>query len=59
VLDQAAYAQLARQSQRVAPLTFGAVDPKLFAAISTQKIAPAPGPVGRQGGREIVAGGTN
>src|SRR3954451_4034626 len=37
VLDQAAYAQLARQSQRVAPLTFGGVDPKLFASISTQK----------------------
>ncbi|MEA3032080.1 MAG: cytochrome o ubiquinol oxidase subunit [Sphingomonadales bacterium] len=59
VLDQAAYAQLARQSQRVAPLTFGGVDPTLFAAISTQKIAPAPGPVDRQGGREIVAGGSN
>jgi cytochrome o ubiquinol oxidase subunit 2 len=57
VLDQAAYAQLARQSQRVAPLTFGTVDPNLFAAISTQKIAPAPGPADKQGGREIVAGG--
>ncbi|MEA3038419.1 MAG: cytochrome o ubiquinol oxidase subunit [Sphingomonadales bacterium] len=57
VLDRAAYAQLARQSQRVAPITFGTVDSNLFAAISTQKIAPAPGPADKQGGREIVAGG--
>jgi cytochrome o ubiquinol oxidase subunit 2 len=44
VLDQTAYAGLARQSRRVAPLTFRGVDPQLFGAIAAQKIAPAPGP---------------
>jgi len=44
VLDSASYAQLAKQSHNVAPITFRAVDPQLFDAIVTQKIAPAPGP---------------
>jgi cytochrome o ubiquinol oxidase subunit 2 len=44
MLDQAAYADLARQSQRVAPITYRGVDPQLFHAIATQKIAPGPGP---------------
>ncbi|MEA3034710.1 MAG: cytochrome o ubiquinol oxidase subunit [Sphingomonadales bacterium] len=60
VLDQTSYAALARQSRRVAPLTFRGVDPQLFEAISTQKIAPAPGPEPANeahAGREVAAGG--
>jgi cytochrome o ubiquinol oxidase subunit II len=60
VLDRAAYAQLARQSQRVKPLAFRGVDPQLFHAISTQKIAPAPGPEpenSAHAGREVSTGG--
>jgi hypothetical protein len=44
LLDLPAYAQLARQSHNVPPLAFRAVDPRLFHAIATQKIPPAPGP---------------
>ena len=43
-LDLPAYAQLARQSHNVPPLAFRAVDPRLFQAIATQRIPPAPGP---------------
>jgi cytochrome o ubiquinol oxidase subunit 2 len=43
-LDQTGYAQLARQSRHVAPYTYRAIDPALFQAIASQKIAPAPGP---------------
>jgi cytochrome o ubiquinol oxidase subunit 2 len=43
-LDQAAYTQLARQSQNVKPFSFGAVDPLLFQAVATQKLPPGPGP---------------
>jgi cytochrome o ubiquinol oxidase subunit 2 len=66
VLDQAAYARLLQQSQRDPPSTFGAIDPNLFQAIATQKIAPGPGPtLGPQpgapqhAGREIAPGGRN
>jgi cytochrome o ubiquinol oxidase subunit II len=55
-LDLAAYRQLARQSHKVAPMTFGTVDPRLFRAIATQRIAPAPGPEpgnAEHAGREI------
>ena len=44
-LDAAGYAALARQSAKVAPFTYRAVQPGLFQAIVSQKIAPAPGPV--------------
>jgi cytochrome o ubiquinol oxidase subunit 2 len=43
-LDLTAYRSLARQSHNVKPMTFGAVDLRLFNAIATQKIAPGPGP---------------
>jgi cytochrome o ubiquinol oxidase subunit 2 len=59
-LDQAAYAGLARQSQRVPPSSFGAVDPQLFHAIATQKIPPGPGPEPENpshAGREVSTGG--
>jgi cytochrome o ubiquinol oxidase subunit 2 len=60
VLDQAQYAALARQSQAVAPGAYGAVDPQLFHAIASQKIAPAPGPEPENpshAGREVSTGG--
>jgi cytochrome o ubiquinol oxidase subunit 2 len=50
VLDRAAYAQLAKQSQNVRPFTYRDADPALFHAIVSQEIPPAPGPrVGRAG----------
>ena len=60
VLDQAAYAALARQSQRVTPFSYRGVDPQLFNAVVTQKIAPGPGPEPANpahAGREISTGG--
>ena len=59
-LDQAAYAGLTQQSMRVAPSTFGAVDPGLFDAVATQKIPPGPGPqpeAPEHAGREVSTGG--
>jgi len=59
-LDSAAYAALARQSQNVTPFTYRAVEPQLFHAISSQKIAPGPGPepgTPETGGREVSTGG--
>lgn len=44
VLDRSAYAKLMRQSARVAPHAYGAVEPHLFHAIAMQTIGPAPGP---------------
>ena len=44
LLDLTSYAALARQSQNVPPFTYRGVDPQLFHAIATQRIAPAPGP---------------
>ena len=60
VLDQAAYTTLARQSQNVAPFGYRGVDPALFQAIATQKLAPAPGPEPENpnhAGREVSTGG--
>jgi cytochrome o ubiquinol oxidase subunit 2 len=60
MLDQAAYADLARQSQNVRPYTYRGVDPQLFQAISTQKIPPGPGPEPENpshAGREVAPGG--
>jgi cytochrome o ubiquinol oxidase subunit 2 len=58
-LDRTAYAALARQSQQVAPISYGRVDPSLFTAIATQTIPPAPGPVlenAQHAGRETPNG---
>jgi len=44
VLDEQGYAQLARQSQNVRPFTYRAVQPRLFEAVATEKLAPGPGP---------------
>ena len=60
VLDQRTYALLARQSQRVAPITFSTIDPQLFQAVASQKIAPGPGPEPENkahSGREVSTGG--
>lgn len=43
-LDRAAYAELARQSSKVKPYAYAAVDPQLFDAVAMQHIAPGPGP---------------
>jgi cytochrome o ubiquinol oxidase subunit 2 len=60
VLDRAAYAELARQSQNVRPIAYGAVDPQLFQAVASQAIPPGPGPTPEgppHAGREISTGG--
>jgi cytochrome o ubiquinol oxidase subunit II len=60
VLDQAAYAGLTRQTQRVPPSTYGAIDPRLFQAVATQEIPPGPGPqpeAPQHAGREVSTGG--
>jgi cytochrome o ubiquinol oxidase subunit 2 len=59
-LDRAAYAALRRQTQRVQPLTYRAIDPELFHAVATQKIEPGPGPqpeTPQHAGREVSTGG--
>jgi cytochrome o ubiquinol oxidase subunit 2 len=43
-LDQASYADLAKQSQNVAPFTYGQADPALFNNIVSQMVPPGPGP---------------
>jgi cytochrome o ubiquinol oxidase subunit 2 len=45
-LDAASYQTLERQSAKVAPFTYRAVQPGLFDDIVTQRLAPAPGPAG-------------
>jgi cytochrome o ubiquinol oxidase subunit 2 len=60
VLDRAAYAVLAQQTQREPAISFRAVDPQLFQAVATQKIAPGPGPEPespQHAGREVSTGG--
>jgi cytochrome o ubiquinol oxidase subunit 2 len=60
ILDQANYAKLAQQSQNVPAFTFGAIDPQLFHAISSQRVAPGPGPQPpspEHAGREVSTGG--
>ncbi|HEY4373214.1 MAG TPA: ubiquinol oxidase subunit II [Burkholderiales bacterium] len=49
-LDGAAYAALARQSIAVAPATYRAVAPDLFAQIVRLQVPPAPGPAAANGG---------
>ena len=60
LLDQANYATLSRQSERVAPFVYGGVDPQLFHAIAMQKIPPSPGPEPEKpghAGREVSVAG--
>jgi len=60
VLDLRAYQLLARQSHNVPPMTFGNVDPRLFHAVATQRIPPAPGPEpanAEHAGREVTPAG--
>jgi cytochrome o ubiquinol oxidase subunit 2 len=53
VLDKAAYAELEKQNVPDHPFTYRAVDPNLFADITTQRIAPAPGPDTGRGGAGV------
>ena len=59
MLDQTAYAVLARQSQNVPAAAYSGVDPQLFQAITTQKLPPGPGPTpeGAHAGREVSTAG--
>ena len=62
VLDLAAYRRLMRQSHNDPPMAFSNVDPRLFHAIATQRIPPAPGPAPvtqSHGGRETTPAGRN
>jgi cytochrome o ubiquinol oxidase subunit II len=43
-LDPGNYAELVKQSIRVAPFTYRHVDPQLFQMIVTQRLPPGPGP---------------
>ena len=52
-LDRAAYTELMRQSVPDRPFTYGSVEHDLFAAVTTQRIPPAPGPRGGRGGPGI------
>ena len=49
-LDRAAYAELAKLSGDVTPVTYRAVDPTLFQAIVSETAPEAPGPVPTPGG---------
>jgi cytochrome o ubiquinol oxidase subunit 2 len=59
-LDEAAWSELMRQSEAVRPITYGAVDPQLFNAVATVRIAPQPGPApegsGHAGRERTLAG---
>ena len=48
-LDARTYPQLARQSTRVTPITYRAVQPDLFDAITSQRLLPAAGPTTGRG----------
>jgi len=47
-LDEAAYNELQRQG-KAEPAVYGGVDQRLFQAIATQKLSPAPGPPAHAG----------
>jgi cytochrome o ubiquinol oxidase subunit 2 len=44
ILDDKSYADLAKQSTKVAPFTYRNVEPDLFQKIVTQALPPGPGP---------------
>ena len=44
-LDAGSYAELAKQSAKVRPFTYGAADPALFGQIVALTVPPGPGPV--------------
>jgi cytochrome o ubiquinol oxidase subunit II len=52
-LDQASYAELARQSHDVQPFTYRSVQPGLFEAVVKQQIPPAGGPEVGHGGVRV------
>jgi cytochrome o ubiquinol oxidase subunit 2 len=60
VLDRAAYNGLMKPSQRVPPMTYRAIDARLFHAVAMQQIPPQPGPEPERpthAGREVSTGG--
>ena len=56
-LDAGNYGRLAKQSSKVKPFTFRAVDARIFPAVVMQKLAPAPGPPRVEGGSSKSPGG--
>jgi len=52
-LDRAAYIELMQPNVPEHPFTYRTVDPDLFAAVTTQRIPPAPGPRAGRGGPGI------
>ena len=51
VLDDASYAELAKQSIKVSPYTYRDAEDKLFDKVLSQKLAPGPGPKDSGGGQ--------
>ena len=51
-LDRAGYERLAQQGESI-PSTYGAIDPELFHAVATNKIAPQRGPRTGRGGVDV------
>ena len=58
-LDARTYPLLARQSSHVAPVTYRAVQPGLFAEITSQRLLPAAGPTTGRGGDPSISPGGN
>ena len=56
VLDAPGYRALARQSKKVAPFTYRAVQPNLFQAVVMQQLPPAAGPQEGRGGPQTSPG---
>ena len=56
VLDAASYAELAKQSAKIPLSTYGSVDPALFQKITSQELAPGPGPPSSGGNQPGLAG---
>jgi cytochrome o ubiquinol oxidase subunit II len=52
-LDRAAYEALARESMKMRPVTYRAVDPGLFDAIASRQVAPQAGPKLGRGGPAV------
>jgi cytochrome o ubiquinol oxidase subunit 2 len=44
-LNEQAYGELAKQSMKVAPFAYSAIEPNIFHKIITQELPPGPGPV--------------
>jgi cytochrome o ubiquinol oxidase subunit II len=56
VLDRAAYEELARESRKVQPFSYRAVDAGLFDSVASQEIPPGSGPQSGRGGPFVHPG---